>query len=362
MQKIVLFDEHFRGTPAHYRAQLEGCDVVAMKLDVFHQACGAPVQHVIGAPDQLRQSFRRFPDCAFVMVPSWRHKRSELLEALRQLPPQGDRPPLILLDTFDQTSSPFFDALQYVDAYFKSQVYSRVADYSRPYAGGYVVADWVHIHLGAELAGWDFGSQIPVGCEPKLRCGWNMGASRYYRWLCRLSRVCGRDWRKRPIFLNCRFSLPERQRVRNWEWYHDYRRFCALQAAARRDAFTITSNQPLKRLKYIQELWCSRVVFSPFGWGEVCFRDFEAVACGAVLLKPDMSHLRTQPDVYESWVTYVPVDWDLGNLAERCQWILDHPAESERMVETAQNRLLSFRADLAIRALVTPAPAEKGAA
>ena len=243
---------------------------------------------------------------------------------------------------------PYLGALEYVDAYVKSQIYSDVADYSRVYAGAYIVADWAHRVLGAELADWEFGSHIPPGCESKLRCGWNMGASRFYRYLCRLSRVCGRAWEKRPIFLNRRFSTPERDKVPKWEWYHDYRRFCGLKAATLGDRFCITGNQPLKRAKYIRELWSSRVAFSPFGWGEVCFRDFEAVACGAVLLKPDMSHLRTEPNIYESWVTYVPVNWDLSNLEERCQWIVDHPAESVRMVENARNRLLSFRADLAV--------------
>ena len=41
--------------------------------------------------------------------------------------------------------------------------------------------------------------------------------------------------------------------------------------------------------RYYGELAEAKIVFSPFGWGEVCFRDFEAVTAGALLLKPDMS-------------------------------------------------------------------------
>ena len=30
---------------------------------------------------------------------------------------------------------------------------------------------------------------------------------------------------------------------------------------------------------------------SPFGFGEICYRDFEAMLNGACLIKPDVSHL-----------------------------------------------------------------------
>ena len=86
----------------------------------------------------------------------------------------------------------------------------------------------------------------------------------------------------------------------------------------------------------------SRIGFSPFGWGEVCFRDFETVALGAVLVKPDMGHLETYPDIYEDGVTYKAVRWDLSDLPEVCRWLLDHPDEAERIAETARARLASY--------------------
>ena len=51
-------------------------------------------------------------------------------------------------------------------------------------------------------------------------------------------------------------------------------------------------------------------MLSPFGWGELCLRDYEAVLGGALLLKPDMSHLETWPDVFVPHDTYAPFDWD----------------------------------------------------
>ena len=32
-------------------------------------------------------------------------------------------------------------------------------------------------------------------------------------------------------------------------------------------------------------------MLSPFGWGEICYRDFEAALNGMLLIKPDMNTL-----------------------------------------------------------------------
>ena len=39
----------------------------------------------------------------------------------------------------------------------------------------------------------------------------------------------------------------------------------------------------------------SRICISPFGYGEICWRDFEAILCGCLVVKPDMSHVETNP-------------------------------------------------------------------
>jgi hypothetical protein len=60
----------------------------------------------------------------------------------------------------------------------------------------------------------------------------------------------------------------------------------------------------------------SKIGFSPFGYGEVCWRDYESVMAGAVMLKPDMSHIETVPNIFVPWETYVPVKWDLSDFDE----------------------------------------------
>jgi hypothetical protein len=69
----------------------------------------------------------------------------------------------------------------------------------------------------------------------------------------------------------------------------------------------------------------------------VNYKDFETFISGALLLKPDMSHLETYPDLYQEDVTYVAHDWDLSDLDEQIERILaDYPRYLE-IAEQGQN-------------------------
>ena len=65
------------------------------------------------------------------------------------------------------------------------------------------------------------------------------------------------------------------------------------------------------RAVYRDELRRASAVLSPFGWGEICFRDFEAMACGCALVKPSLDHVETWPDVFDEDSTYIALPWNL---------------------------------------------------
>jgi len=62
--------------------------------------------------------------------------------------------------------------------------------------------------------------------------------------------------------------------------------------------------------------------------------------CGSLLVKPDMSHVRTWPDIFVPHETYVPVSWDFSDLEEVCAPYLADESKRLRLVETARARLL----------------------
>ena len=323
--------------------------VVAFRLDPFVSCRGAlrsrlglRVDHVQAPLSRLGALLGRGDADAVLFVPSWRHSPEEFREQLASLPSPPDRPPLALFDTFDQTSSPYFDALPFVDLYVKSQLLRDRSAYRVPFAGGFILSDWVNRTLGVELNGWSFGVPMTEPDDPKLLCGWNMGGARLYRYIERLSRLFAPSWGDRPIQISRRFSVPVPGGHARWEWYQEYRRFSGLRIAELGRDFRLSGNTPLSYRDYVRELGSSQLAFSPFGWGEVCFRDFEAVAAGAVLVKPDMSHLETHPNIYEDRETYLAVRWDLADLADVCRWALDHPDEARRIAANARRRVRDY--------------------
>lgn len=101
--------------------------------------------------------------------------------------------------------------------------------------------------------------------------------------------------------------------------------------------------------RFFRDMQMSRITFSPFGWGELCFRDFEAIRAGSLLLKPDMAHIETFPDVFLPGKTYVPVKWDGSDLADRILYYLNHESKRREIVRAAHERLRSELAALSAR-------------
>jgi hypothetical protein len=69
----------------------------------------------------------------------------------------------------------------------------------------------------------------------------------------------------------------------------------------------------LPRRGYFQELKSSKIVVSPFGFGEITLKDFEVFLTGGLLMKPDMKHLETWPDLFRVDETMLVHAWDLSD-------------------------------------------------
>lgn len=67
----------------------------------------------------------------------------------------------------------------------------------------------------------------------------------------------------------------------------------------------------------------SKIVVSPWGNGELCYRDFDAMWCGAVLVKPGSDHVRTQPQMFVEGVTYFECSPDWSDLPQVVDLILE---------------------------------------
>jgi hypothetical protein len=277
------------------------------------------------------------PDIAVLMV-SWSESVEGVSRTLRELQELPQRPKVVFLDYYAPTSSPHFGVLPYVDRYVKRQVLTDLTQYQRDFRGGFVVTDFLAQH-GYDIGSWSFGSKPATEHLSKIVSGWNLGVTPLYRSMLRASRPLWRLWGRRPFDVNRRLGLGRKDRK---EWYEEYRLRSLSMLEPLSARVRMTGIQRVSRQRYLLEMGLSRIVVSPFGLGEVCFRDYEAVASGALLVKPSMDHLVTSPPIYQAGETYVSVAWDLSDLADKVEYHLSHPAESVAIIRNAQRVLSDY--------------------
>ncbi len=292
----------------------------------------------------IEETVRSRPaDLAFLMV-GW-DESPEVVEAtFRRLSAISARPKLIFLDYYAPASSPHFGVLPFVDCYFKRQAYRDLSLYLRDFGGGNIFTDRLGGEIGIDLDGWFFGSKPRPADLSKVVVGWNLGVTRQYRQLLRLGRHMPLPWERRPFALNCRLGLSPGARAKT-EWYHRYRELGIRAASPLFKEFRCTGTDRVGLRQYIAEMILSKIAFSPFGWGEVCFRDFEAVAAGALLVKPSMDHIQTSPNLYVEGKTYVPCSWDMSDVPDICRYYLAHPEQAKEIIHNAQEILHHYYED-----------------
>lgn len=101
----------------------------------------------------------------------------------------------------------------------------------------------------------------------------------------------------------------------------------------------------VNRRTYQQEMTTALVSPSPFGKGEICYRDFECFMSGSLLFKPDMSHLTTFPNLFVDGETYISHRWDFEDFEAKLDQILTHPDRYEAIAREGQERFRNMLAD-----------------
>lgn len=241
---------------------------------------------------------------------------------------------LLYFDGDDDLCVQWPEVLPLVDLYVKKHAFSERSRYLRQYVGKSNLTDYVHCTYGhsfAEDPVTDRTDAVPPEQAEKIVVGWSVALDR------KITDMYGRiglvEARSRCNDIVCRAGVPQ-------DWTHYLRRQVAPVLGRLDGKFrVIIPNRRVEPDVYLREMLDSKVCVSPFGYGEICWRDFEAVLCGCLLVKPDMGHVETYPDIFQPHRTYVPVRWDLADLEEVCSHYVLHDEERNRIVSAAQAAL-----------------------
>jgi hypothetical protein len=227
------------------------------------------------------------------------------------------------MDWFAPTDLRFADPLcEHVSAYVKKQVLKDFGAYHTPTIGDTNLTDYYCRRFALQLPLTQF--RIPNYLEQKLFIGSNFD----------LSPMIFRNFKpfqfsERSIDLHARIA------TQGTPWYGRMRQESLNAAENLQDRFSVACSGRISLTQYFKELRNSKMCFSPFGYGEICWRDFEAFLTGALLLKPDVSHLRLANDYFKPFETYVPISWDLSDFEEKVAYYASRPQERERIARNA---------------------------
>ncbi|GAB4265936.1 MAG: hypothetical protein Kow0013_14610 [Pararhodobacter sp.] len=214
-----------------------------------------------------------------------------------------------------------------VDLYVKKHLLRDRSLYGRPTRGDTTLTDFFDRRFGIIEPEQCFA--IPEGFLDKLILGPSFATAPNI-----LPDLLGR----RPASSGRDIDLHARFAVGGTPWYQGMRAEAEAALAPLADLrLARQGTVPLHR--FMAEMRRSKLCFSPFGYGEVCWRDYEAVVGGAVLVKPDMAHVETDPDIFEAWETYVPVRWDLADFEDTVRRLCADAPLRERIARTAFDRL-----------------------
>ncbi|HEX3140673.1 MAG TPA: glycosyltransferase [Rhizobacter sp.] len=243
---------------------------------------------------------------------------------------------LVYFDGDDDSNIQYHGVISAVDLYVKKHMFADDQAYLRRYLGKSNLTDHVAREHGASFA----DDIIPTsgGLDRaelgKLHLGWNIALDDKIFDLSR--HIGGVAKPARDIDISCRAY------VQPSVWTHALRSGVLERMEAMSGRFNILAPRDrVSQEKYYEEMLRSRICVSPFGFGEICWRDFEAILCGCLLVKPDMGHVKTLPDLFVPGVTYVPVRWDYSDLETQCAHYLGNESERLRIVERASQALLA---------------------
>lgn len=238
---------------------------------------------------------------------------------------------IIWYDLSDSTGTTQFMVLDVVDHYFKNQILKNKKNYNQYYYGSRVYSDYIHRNFNIndnDSGPGHLNYQVDISLLEKVCCGWNSGLSYFGKYRDIQSYLFSKShlttvffknhWRspdiKRSIPVSCRIGA-------------NYSRDTIAESRRiiMRKLTDLIPTKKINRNTYYNEIRNSIAAVSPFGLGEISLRDFETTLNGAAMIKQDMSHLETWPNLWIKNETYLDFKWDLSDIREKVEFAISRP-------------------------------------
>ncbi|MFA5010592.1 MAG: hypothetical protein WC644_01445 [Ignavibacteria bacterium] len=257
---------------------------------------------------------------------------------------------VIWMDTSDSTSVTHFELLPFIDLYLKKQLFKDKTLYKKNFYGGRIFTQFYHDKFSI-IDSNPFNQFFTLEDKyfDKVNISWNIGLGDMYSAFSKnklipslISKLMSRYYVKytlplqsksKDLFLKTSTNL-ERELI----GFHRKELIKRLDEIIIKNKLVgIIQGKMLSTKKLREAMADSKIIPSPFGWGEIGVRDYEAFINGSVLLKPDISHLSTWPEIFIENKTYQPFKWDFSNLEEVIINLLEDEKQRINIANNGQN-------------------------
>jgi hypothetical protein len=265
-------------------------------------------------------------------------------------------PNIIWFDLSDSAGTTAFEIMPYIKKYAKNQLYSDITNYKKKFFRNRIYADYYQNEFNLEKnlnSDYEF---LQNKFENKLILSWNIGVGNYFdsinrnnfdKNFCILKgslfgfkkkdfnkslRMNNQSQREIDIFFKSNLRLNSKKKSIFFQRY--------LVSKILNEKYGLTAiEKRINHRTYLKRLANSKVSVGSFGWGEICYREFEAISMGACVIFPDISYIKTWPNIYKNNENCLMYDFDLENLEEKINTVLTNEKLRIDLVKNSQNEL-----------------------
>ena len=272
------------------------------------------------------------------------------LNPLKKLYKQN--PNIVWLDLSDSAGNTQFEVLPFVKKYVKKQFYKDKSLYKKNFFRNRFYADYYQKNHNLENSIKQKFTPLSDEFLEKLVLGWNIGVGNYFETLrynkflkfkCIFKAInCpnykdlfnytlgyyNKEIRENDVFF--KFNLRDNEEKISIH----YQRKKVNEILTK--YYGIRNFKRVSHKNFLLSLKNSKISVGAFGWGEVCYREFEAIKMGAAVLFPNMNNIETWPNIYKDRITYLSYDYDMSNLLDRIKELLDNDELRSSLVKNSQ--------------------------
>ncbi|WP_019601137.1 glycosyltransferase family 1 protein [Teredinibacter turnerae] len=303
--------------------------------DLFREKFDAEIR-IVTLPEYSADNYCKQHDADIVLFQTWftidKCELVALVEKIHKLNPSAD---LHFLDSFAPTDLRLAKTLNpYLTSYIKKSLLKDKSRYLKPQVGDTNLMEYYSglFDLEEDTVNW----HVPEEFLPKLKLG-----PTFFTGPCILEEFLEKSHAPKG---DKTIDVHARLAANGSSWYGKMRQLSIDKLGEISDISTATGTG-IPRPRFMKELENSKICFSPFGYGEICWRDIEAVLAGAVLLKPSMEHLEMAPHIHESGSTYIALNWDYSDLEEKVIHLIGAEEERRKIAEQAYQSIREYLAN-----------------